>query len=61
MELRSKSIGRLCKDSSPVKITSLSDKLATLVIKRKVVPELAKSIGLSLELCNFPPVPTTSK
>ena len=56
-----RSIGRVCRDSSPVKITSLSDNADTLVIKRRVVPELAKSIGFVLELCNFPPVPTTSK
>ena len=55
------SIGLVCKDSSPVKITSLSAKLAILVINLKVVPELPKSIGTSDELCNLPLVPVISR
>ena len=43
-------IGRVFKDSSPVRTTLLSLKAETLVISLKVVPELAKSIGLSEEL-----------
>ena len=54
-------IGLVCKESSPVNITSLSAKLAMLVINLKVVPELPKSIGTSDELCNLPLVPITSK
>ena len=42
-------------------MTSLSLKAAALVMSLNVVPELAKSIGPSDELCSFPPVPTTSR
>ena len=54
-------IGRVLSESSPVKITSLSDNAARLVMILSVVPEFARSImsseGFGLLLCSFPPVP----
>ena len=54
-------IGLVFRESSPVSITSLSLNADAEVISLKVVPELAKSIGSSDELCSFPPVPMTSR